>query len=310
MKYYHGESGYFDLLKDTLNQGTHQIDRTSVGSNFKVFAPVLSFDLSKSFPTSTARLLSARLGFEEFWAFLNCRLDIHNYLEPKKVNFWKGNTTREFLDGRGLHQLPVGHIGKGYSFQYRNFGGHYTQESIQRGTYEADMKGVDQIIKTIEGLKSEPFDRRHLVSIWNPNQVDEMTLPPCFWAHNFVCQMDEDQNVVLNLAVIARSSDMLFGLPSNWQQFALYLSAVAKLLNYKVGSLSLFLADAHIYDNQVEYTKELLTREIYDLDVKIEFKKELNTIEDFLSLKWEDIDLVGHKYNTKEFVTPHPEMAV
>ncbi len=243
---------------------------------------------------------------------MNGVVDIHNYLAERNVFFWEGNTTREFLDSRGLYQLPVGHLGKAYSAQYRNFGGDYTELSKKEGTFKPDFStGYDQIKNTLEGLKNDPFGRRHLVSIWNPKQMKEMTLPPCFWAHNFMCMKRPDGGIDLNLKVYARSNDVLFGLSSNYQQFALYLAAVAEYCGYTPRFLEIDITDAHVYENQWEYVDELLAeRKPMGQKVKFKLNKKLETFDDFLSIKWEDIDLEGYDYNREKMKTPRPAMAV
>lgn len=311
MKVYENESGYLQLLKDIRDEGVHHPDRTSVGGSTKVFSRTLQFDVSESHPVHSLRLVSPRLGFVEYWAFMNGVTEIHPHLAAQGINFWEGNTTREFLDSRGLYRLPVGHLGKAYSFQYRNFGGDYTELSKKEGSFKPDFAtGYDQIKHIIEGMKKDPFGRRHLVSIWNPSQLDEMTLPPCFWAHNFMCMKRADGGIDLNLKVFARSNDVLFGLSSNYQQFALYLQIVAKYCGFNAKYLEIDITDAHVYDNQWEYVEELLLREPLNNKVTFTLNKELKTFDDFLSVKWDDIVLDGYDYNKEQMVTPRPEMAV
>lgn len=312
MRFYFGEQGYLELLKDLRNDGLWHPDRTDVGECFKLFSPMLAFDMQDGFPVHTLRLVGPRLGFEEFWAFLNGVVDIHPHLSAKNVNFWKGNTTRDFLDSRGLKHLPVGHIGKGYSFQYRNFGGDYTELSKREGSYLPDFStGFDQIKALVDGLISDPFARRHLVSIWNPQQTSEMTLPPCYWAHQFVPMRQKDGSIELNLKVFSRSSDSLLGLPSNYSQFAIYLCAISKLCGYKPRYLIIDMTDSHIYGNQLDYIDELIEERTPSMEMgSIEINKELSTFEDFLSLTWDDIEIKNAHVNREPLKTPLPKMAV
>ncbi|MDK9793863.1 thymidylate synthase [Vibrio sp. D431a] len=320
MKVYKNETGYIELIKDILEEGVMHPDRTSVGGCIKLFSRTLSFDLTEGHPTSTVRLCSGRLGFEEFWAFLNGVIDIHPYLEERGINFWKGNTTREELDKKGLTHLPEGSIGKGYSFQYRNFGGDFITKTtkIEEGltrtsvTYEPDMKGFDQIKNLFQELKNNPFSRRHLVSIWNPapDQMDQMALPPCFWAHEFVCMKNEEGGIDLNLQVFARSSDVVFGLPSNYQQFSIYLQCLAKALGYRAKQIDIVIGDAHIYLNQVDYAKEILQRDLIEGSVDFVLNKPVSSFEEFLSITWDDIELRDYDYNRSKMKTPRPQMAV
>lgn len=304
-KIYHGEKGYLKLLNDILIDGTDvgsENDRTNVGHR-KLLNCQLVFDIGTEYPASTVRMVSPRLNFEEFWAFLNGRADIHPYLSSKGIGYWEGNTSREFLDKRGLSNIPEGYMGKAYSAQYRNFGGELNDE------FQPDMKtGYDQIKNILHELKTNPYGRRMLVSIWNPKDEPEMPLPPCFWAHQFN-MLNIDGVDYLNLKVFSRSCDVLFG--SNQQMFGIYLIAVAKYLNVTPGLLTIDMTDAHIYFNQFEYVKELLQRDYYpNHGYRPIIKKDLNTFEDFLSLKWDDIECDLSKVNRKEFKTKRPDMAV
>ena len=302
-KTYEGEKGYMEMLSDIMKYGDDIgsiNDRTSVGHR-KLMNRQLVFDIGNDFPASTSRLVSPRLGFEEFWAFLNGRTDIHPYLSDKNIHFWKGNTTREFLDNRGLTELPEGYLGKAYSCQYRNFGGNLNED------FQPDMtSGFDQLKNIINELQTKPYGRRMLVSIWNPKDEPEMALPPCFWAHQFV-MLNIGGKDYLNLKVFSRSCDVLFG--TNQQTFAIYIKAISKLLNVNPGLLTIDMTDAHIYFNQFDYVNELLTREVIDPYIP-EISKDLHSFEDLIGLKWEDIDVDLSSVNREKFVTPHPEMAV
>ncbi len=298
------ERGYLALLRRILDFGIDTLDRTGLGCK-KICDATLYFDLRERFPAPSVRPTGLRPAFEEYWGFLNGRVDIHNYLAPKGINFWAGNTTREFLDGRSLQHLPVGHMGKAYGFQFRNY----------QGDYDADFRpvgGIDQIERLWGDLKQNPFSRRHVVSIWNPAQEHEMALPPCWWSHQFTALADPDNDgrIVLSLKVISRSADVLFGTPYNVQQYAVYLTAMAKSLGYTPGVLSCLLVDAHIYSNQIEYVKETLQRDFYEEPVTLSINKELGSLKDVLGLKFTDLALDGHKVNATPYRAARPPMAV
>jgi len=203
--HYEGERGYMELLWDLLQFGSDTPDRTRVGRR-KLFGVTQRFDLRKSFPHATVRSTPLRIAFEEFWAFLNGRVDIHTYLSEKGIGIWEGNTTREFLDNRGLGHLPEGHMGKAYGFQYRNFNGEYDDKLMPIG-------GVDQIANIYHELMNNAYSSRMVASIWNPVQEKDMALPPCWWNHQFVVTHDSAGEKVLNLQVTGRSNDVLFGSP-------------------------------------------------------------------------------------------------
>jgi len=314
---YRNERGYMELLWDIIHFGSDTPDRTGVGRR-KLFAVTQRYDLRDGFPYPTARNTPMRIAFEEFWAFLNGRCDIHTYLNEKSISIWEGNTTRSFLDNRGLGHLPVGHGGKAYGFQYRNFNGEYDENFMPTG-------GIDQIKNVYEGLLNDPFGSRHVVTIWNPNQEKEMALPPCWWNHQFVVTLNDKGEKVLNIQVTGRSNDTIFGTPFNVSEFSLWLAVMAKATNMIAGELVPMQVDAHIYgklddlnkpdhenhiSSQMKYAIETLQREISEEPVQLTINKELNSLEDILSLQFSDFEFSPVKVNKTPYEAKHPTMAV
>jgi thymidylate synthase len=314
---YQGEQGYLTLLADIMEYGSEVPDRTGVG-RIKLFDRFLRFDLREGFPLLTHRNAPPRYAFREFWAFLNGITHIHTYLSAAGINFWKGNTTREFLDQRGLTFLPVGHGGKSYGFQVRHFGGDYDDDFNGRG-------GVDQLANIYHTLKNDPFSSRILLSMWNPQQEAEMALPPCWWAHQFLVTLDKSGNQVLNLALTSRSADLLFGTPFNVAQYAIYLAAMAHATGMIAGELSCRLTDVHIYgkradlnpdvephkSSQVRYVQETLTRIASESKIELTFNRPIDSLDDLLSLDFDrDLRLTGYTPDLTEYITPRPAMAV
>lgn len=281
---------YLELLQDVLTNGFTKDDRTGIGS-IAVWGRMMRWNLAEGFPIITTRKVSLRIAFEETMFFLRGERQT-KYLEAKNINIWQGNTTREFLDKRGLTWLPEGDMGYGYSHQWRNFGG--TDDGVV---------GVDQIAKLIEGIKKDPFGRRHIVSAWNPPQVDMTPLPPCHILHQY--QVTPDGK--LNSSFLLRSNDVPFGLPYNIMGYALLNILFAKLLGYEPGTLVYMGNDVHIYKNQVDMANEQLTREPYPLP-QLKVNKDLKTLEDLLHLQYSDIELVG--YQTHPDIDNKPKMAV
>lgn len=315
--HYQGERGYMELLWDLFHFGCDTPDRTGVGRR-KLFGVTQRYDLRKSFPHPTVRSTPLRIAFEEFWAFLNGRVDIHTYLKEKGINIWEGNTTREFLDNRGLSYLPEGHMGKAYGFQYRNFNGEYDDNFMPTG-------GVDQIANVYKELMNNAYSSRMVVSIWNPQQEKEMALPPCWWNHQYLVTHDENGRKVLNLHANGRSNDVLFGSGFNSMQFSFQLLSMAKLTGMIAGELFVTQIDAHVYgkiddlsrnteDNhpasQMKYIAETLQRDISEEPVKLSINKDLNTLDDLLSLSFDDLSLSGLKVNKTKYTEPRPQMAV
>ena len=302
MERYRGEVGYQQLLNNIISNGIETPDRTGVG-RIKLFDQKLIFNLAKNrFPAHTLRPCPLRIAFEEFWGFLNGVVHIDPYLKSKNINIWEGNTSREFLDNRGLTHLPEGHLGKTYGFQFRNFNGGFGVG------FECDASGIDQISKVHKSLKDDPYGSRHYVTIWNPSQEHEMALPPCWLAHQFVVIPDGDKKV-LNLKTYARSADVLFGTPFNVQQYALYQMAMAESLGMEVGVLSCDLADAHLYLNQIDYATECGQREIFEPPT-LQWLKNIQTLDDILSLTMDDFELTNLVVNKSKFIAPKPSMAI
>jgi thymidylate synthase len=268
---------YLELIVNVLSFGKTQTDRTSVGQSTQLFGNVIGFqcsqnDLTNCAPFIQSRTFTPRIAFEE-WKWMMSGSTDAGVLQEKNIHIWDGNTTREFLDSRGLKDVPVNHIGKAYGYQYRNFGG---------------IK--DQISELITNLKEDPNSRRHVVSIWNPAESHEMALTPCFHLYEF-SYIDG----VLNLYVHGRSSDVVFGLPYNlaWSYF--FLLAMCSVTGYQMGEILLTITNAHCYANQIELAKAICQESDpweYTMP-QCSFGKELNTLEDILSLEWEDVKITG-----------------
>ena len=280
---------YKDLIQNILDNGIDRNDRTGIGSRF-INGSTLKWDLSKGFPILTTRRIALRIAFEETMFFLRGETDT-KILEEKKINIWKGNTTREFLDNRGLQHLPEGSIGTGYSHSWRNFGGDLGVNN-----------GIDQIKDLLTGLKNDPNGRRHIVTAWNPQQNNGTPLPPCHIMH-----MYSVFNNNLNSCWIQRSVDSVFGLPYNILSYSFLNHVFAKHLGLTPGEVTFFGWDVHIYQNQMDMVKEQLIREPRILPF-INIKKELPTFDDILSLEWEDVELIG--YNPYPDIKDKPRMAI
>jgi len=281
---------FTNLLKDILENGIDKPDRTGVGVR-SVWGRSLRWNLAEGFPMVTTRKVSFRIAFEETMFFLRGERDTKK-LEEKKINIWKGNTSREFLDNRGLHHLEEGDMGYGYSHQWRNFG----------GVDEPLTAGVDQVRNLVTGLVEDPYSRRHIVSAWNPQQLEQTPLPPCHIMHQYQVM----PNNKLNSSFYMRSNDVYLGLPTNIMGYAFLNMAFSKLCGYTPGELVYFGSDVHLYHNQLEVAEMQAQREPRPLP-QLVFHKDFKTFDELLQLEWSDIEIVGYD--------PHPalpkvEMAV
>ncbi len=290
---------YIDLIKDILGNGVDKPDRTGVGSR-AVFGRMLRWDLAQGFPLQTTRIVPLRIAFEETMFFLRGETNT-KLLEAKNINIWKGNTSREFLDKRGLTYLPIGDMGKGYGYQWRHWEG-------VNPDYMAEPLETDQIAELLDGIKKDPYGRRHVVTGWNPGQLHEMALPPCHMLHMYSVEGDFTVNEgKLNNCFVMRSNDVPFGLPFNIASYALINHIFAQHLGLISGELVYFGWDVHIYQNQMDMVTEILDREPYPLPLLV-INKDLTKFEDILALQWEDIELIGYEHHPD--VQNKPGMAV
>lgn len=247
---------YIEIIQDILSNGEEKEDRTGTGT-YSIFNADLSFDLQKGFPLLSRRKIFWKGILEETLFFLKGKTQTKE-LEEKGVNIWKGNTSRKFLDSRKLFDLEEGDMGLGYGFQWRNFNGSQ-QSNTKSGENknESEMvKGIDQIQKVIHDLKTNPHSRRHIVTAWNPFQLDKMALPPCHILFQFYVR----QNTFLDCKMIQRSCDVMLGLPFNIGSYSLITHIIAEKTGYLPGKLYISLGDTHIYKNHIKGVTEFLKR--------------------------------------------------
>ena len=276
------ESSYLGIMRQILNEGTDiSNDRTGVGTR-GIFGAQMVFNMDDGFPLLTTRRIAFRIAFEEMMWFLRGQTD-SRILEAKKINIWKGNTTRQFLDAKGLGHLPEGDAGKNYSWQLRNFNGTESNP------------GYDQLAALVSGIKTDPNSRRHFVSYWNPQQVlTEAALPPCHvsWAVQILGGR-------LNLSFQMRSNDFYLGNPTNVAGYGFLLHALASLANCQPGTLVFQGSDIHLYKNQLANAAMQRAREPFKLPT-FTINRRMSTLDDLLSLEYSDVQV--HDY------THHPDL--
>lgn len=295
------DTKYLSITRDILENGIDRSDRTGIGSK-AIWVATLRHNMSEGFPIITHRRVGLRLAFEELMMMLRGQTDT-NILKNKNIHIWNGNTTREFLDKRGLNYLPEGNMGKAYGFQIRNFGGDYAikpwadEYSLRddpKNKYDYskyDGNGTDQLKALLDGLKDDPNGRRHIIIHWNPSQLKEAALPSCHLYHQY--QILDGK---LNSSFVMRSWDWCFGAPYNFIFYGLLNLIISKYLGIEPGDLCAVGMDVHIYENQKDMAIESLNRTLYKLPT-VDIKKEINTMEDILSLKYEDIAMNDYTYN-------------
>jgi thymidylate synthase len=275
------ELQYINLIKHILENGISKDDRTGVGT-LSIFSYNMTFNLRESFPLLTTKKVYWKGVVEELLWFISGSTN-SNVLKEKGVKIWEGNSSREFLDSRGLSHYDQGDIGAGYGFQWRHFGAKYTN---MYDSYEG--QGVDQLKDVIYKIKNTPDDRRIIMSTWNPTDLDKMALPPC---HIFVQFWVDTNKKELHSQMYQRSCDVGLGVPFNIASYALLTCIIAKLCDLTPGDFHYCMGDTHIYKNHIDAMKLQITRDPYDFP-----KIKIKDITDIDNIKFDDIELIDYKY--------------
>lgn len=252
---------YLDLLQDILDNGSAKEDRTGTGT-VSVFGRQLRIDLKEGFPLLTTKKLHVKSIVHELLWFLSGSTNV-GYLQENGVTIWD-----EWADENG-------DLGRVYGAQWR--------------TWQApDGQAIDQIENVITQIRNNPDSRRHLVSAWNPAEVEGMALPPCHYAFQFYVA-----NGRLSCMFQMRSVDTFLGLPFNLASYALLTHMVAEQCGLEPGELVWTGGDVHIYSNHLEQVKRQLAREPYPLP-KLEIKRKPDSIFDY---KFEDFEITGYQHH-------------
>ncbi len=260
---------YLDLMRHVLLHGSVKADRTGTGTR-SVFGWQMRFDLAAGFPMLTTKKLHLRSIIHELLWFLQGDTNI-KYLKDNGVRIWD-----EWADENG-------DLGPVYGYQWR----HWPANSVDYPSGE-----IDQIVQLVEGLKKNPDSRRHLVTAWNPADVDRMALPPCHALFQFYVADGK-----LSCQLYQRSADIFLGVPFNIASYALLTLMVAQVVGLKPGDFVHTLGDAHVYSNHLEQATLQLAREPRALPTM-----KLNpAVTDIFGFKFEDFTLDGYD--------PHPHIA-
>ena len=253
---------YLDLMRHVATNGSKKSDRTGTGT-LSIFGHQMRFDLGAGFPLLTTKKLHLRSIIYELLWFLRGDTNV-KWLQEHGVSIWD-----EWADEKG-------ELGPVYGYQWRHW-------------RTPDGREIDQIAQVIQNLRSRPDSRRHLVSAWNPADVDKMALPPChalfqFWVADgrISCQMYQ------------RSADLFLGVPFNIASYSLLTLMVAQVTNLQPGDFILTLGDAHLYLNHLDQAREQLTRTPRPFP-----RMHLNPVRrELIDFEYEDFTLEGYE--------PHP----
>ena len=284
------ELNYLNLLKDIYGNGNKRQTRNSI--TLSLFGKKLSFNLRDKLPVLTTKKIFFRGLVEELLWFLKGETN-SQLLEDKKINIWKGNTSKEFLESVNL-DYEEGDIGAMYGFNWLHFGAEY-------GGFKADYKnkGFDQLKYCMKLLEKDPFSRRIIMTTYDPANADRGVLYPC---HGIITQfyINEVDNIrYLSCNMYQRSADMFLGVPFNITSYSLLCYIICEVLNnttnftYKPDKLKIYFGDCHIYIDHIESIHKQLEREPYAFPT-LEFNKK---IKNFNDIKYEDFKLINYLHH-------------
>ena len=263
---------YLDALRTVLNNGTIRPDRTSTGT-IGVFGMQQRYDLSKGFPAVTTKRLAFKACLSELLWFIEGSGDekrlrelLHGSRDSEKSTIWTANATATYWTPKAKFD---GDLGRVYGVQWRDFG------------------GVDQLVQLVEGIKRDPYGRRHIITAWNPAELDQMALPPCHCFAQFYVSADGK----LSCQLYQRSADFPLGIPFNIASYSMFTHMIAQVCGLGVGEFIHTIGDAHIYVNQIEGVKEQLTRDPLPLPT-LWLNPEIKDIEKFTM---DDVKLINYQ---------------
>lgn len=278
---------YFDIINKILSEGEWKDNRTGV-KTLAIAGAMFEHDMSEGFPLLTTKTVPFRLVASELEFFIKGITD-KNWLREKNNHIWDEwcspdkvayghdeETKKKMMEERELGPI--------YGWQWRHLGGKYDK-------FDSDYSnvGIDQLKNAVEKLKTNPNDRRIIVTAWNPVDIPHMALPPCHYGFQFIVIAGK-----LNLMWNQRSVDSALGLPFNIASYALLLHLVAKEVGLKEGKLIGFLGDVHIYENHVEGLKEQLSRTPFKLP-----KIQTENFKSIFEWKYEDSKMVDYEHHPR-----------
>jgi len=273
------EQQYLDLIKDILDNGTWEEGRN--GRTKSVFGRSMRFSLTDGkIPILTTKKTAWKTCLKELLWFIRGETDAR-LLQDQNVHIWDGNTSREFLDSRGLNTTREGLIGCGYGFQWRNFNAPYDN---QRGKPLITSLGIDQLQQIIDELKdpAKRNSRRLVMTAWNPSQLDQMALPPC----HIMCQFNVHDGNKLSCCMMQRSNDEACGTSFNIASYSFLTHLLAKHCGLEAYEFVYFKGNCHIYEEHIEGMKTQIERKPFpfpSLNIK-EIRENINDyqVDDFV----------------------------
>ena len=289
---------YLELLQDILTNGEIKDDRTGIGT-ISVFGRNLRFDLRRGFPAVTTKKLAWKACVGELLWFIEGSQDERRLAELTHgtrdgvVTIWTPNALASYWKPKAKFDGDLGRI---YGVQWRHWKSHIPEgepdidDEYGKTWFDPIHKEIDQLSILIEGIKQDPNGRRHILTTWNPGELDSMALPPC----HVLCQFYVNKNKELSCHMYQRSVDVFLGLPFNIASYALLTHLIAQVCGLGVAELVISTGDTHIYTNHVEQVKEQLSRTPLPL-ATLKLNPDIKNIDDFSP---KDIELVDYKCYT------------
>ena len=295
------EEQYLNLIREILDRGTWEEGRN--GRTKSIFGSSMRFSLENGkIPILTTKKTAWKICLKELLWFIRGETD-NKLLQDQGVHIWDGNSTREFLDSRGLCHYDVNELGPIYGFQWRHFNAPYITNAEKRtaktllGEYESytnyyTKDGVDQLQQIIDALKdpNQRTSRRLIMTAWNPCQLNDMALPPC----HIMCQFNVHDGNKLSCMMVQRSCDFFLGIPFNVASYSFLTHLIAKHCGLEAYEFVHFMGNCHIYEEHIEIIKEQLGREPFDFPT-VSIKQVRENINDYCVEDFEVQNYTSHE---------------
>lgn len=266
---------YLDLMRHIKDNGTFKGDRTGTGT-YSVFGYQMRFNLAEGFPLVTTKKVHLKSIIHELLWFLSGDTNV-KYLQDNGVSIWNEWATAEQCARFGRSE---GELGPVYGHQWRNFGATKNAD----GSFSPD--GADQIAALVHDLKHNPNSRRLIVSGWNPQEANQVALPPCHTLFQFYVADGK-----LSCQLYQRSADVFLGVPFNITSYALLTMMLAQVCDLQLGEFIWTGGDCHLYSNHLEQTELQLSREPLPLPTM-----RLNPdVKDIFAFKYDDFTLENYQ---------------
>jgi thymidylate synthase len=292
----HEEYQYLNLLQNILDNGVWEEGRN--GKTTSIFGHSMRFSLKDGkIPILTTKKTAWKTCLKEILWFIRGETD-NTILKSQGVHIWDANTSREFLDSRGLNDYPEDIAGPIYGRQWRDFNGSYDicnckpySNNCSCNNLSNNPERIDQLQNIIDALKDpkQRTSRRLVITSWNPCQLDQMCLPPC----HILCQFSVKNGDHLSCAMYQRSVDTFLGSCFNIASYSFLTHLLASHCGLKASEFIYFMGDCHIYENAIDAAKLQLTREPFEFPT-VSIKQVRDDINDY---QVEDFEIYNYKHH-------------